>query len=273
MSENTMISKIANTVGLTENTVRLYLCKTHDAHVTPGSTVEKVRRVAAEMGYVRRQSRGKHDDTIQKIKNILPTLRRVDHPVTSEDIAKALGVYVSTVRKAYSKNSETSEETGRLIRMAGETMGYIPGHRKPRTIKPEHFYFNGNYHTKDEETRRMEQLRAEGYSNAEIAKKIGRSYPTVVSRIGVQPIDMSKTNRAFSQAISKQKNEARRLYVRNHKIAEYNAKVEEHNALKAKVQMMEAEITTQKNKIDRVAAVQIQIPAMNLQNLQPTALN
>ena len=118
----------------------------------------------------------------------------------------------------------------------------------------------------------MEELRARGYSNAEIAKAIGRSYDTILCAIGKQDPELSKQNVAMGAHIRAQKNAARKQYVINKPIREYNRKVEEHNKMKAKVAQMEAELKPQTPVVEQAAQIQIDFPLIDLHTVQPTQL-
>ena len=106
----------------------------------------------------------------------------------------------------------------------------------------------------------------------EIARKIGRSLSMVGNYLGSQDPVLSTQNRVMAQHIRAQKNAARKQYVLNRPILEYNAKVEEHNKLKAKVVQMEAELLPQTPAIEKAAQIKIDFPLVNLSTLKPTAL-
>ena len=133
-------------------------------------------------------------------------------------------------------------------------------------------YYNGNFKTKAEEVTRMKELRAMGYSNTEIAKAIGRCYDTVHRNIGKQDVELSTQNRVMAAHIRAQKNAARRQYVLNKPIREYNAKVEKHNKMKAELNLLQTELLTEKPEIMKAAQTEIKFPMVDLKTLQPTAL-
>ena len=133
-------------------------------------------------------------------------------------------------------------------------------------------YFNGNFKTRQEEVAHMKELRARGYSNLEIAKAVGRCEDTVLRAIGKQDRELWKQNVAMGAHIRAQKNAARKQYVVNKPIREYNKRVEEHNALKAKVAQMEAELKPQTPVVEQAAQIKIDFPLIDLHTVQPTAL-
>ena len=118
----------------------------------------------------------------------------------------------------------------------------------------------------------MKELRSLGYSNAEIAKAIGRHYLCVLKHIGKQDPELSTQNRAMAAHIRAQKNAARKQYVLNKPIREYNKRVEQHNKLKAEITRMEAELRGQTPAIEKAAKIKIDFPLVDLHTVQPTAL-
>ena len=131
--------------------------------------------------------------------------------------------------------------------------------------KAESYWFNGNFHTKAEETKRMEELRKQGFSNAEIAKKIGRVYQTVYKRIGKQPEEMSKQNVALGQIIRAQKNAMRKQYVINKPIIEYNQKVEELNKVKAELDALQKDIAIKQKIAEKNARAKVKCPGITFE--------
>lgn len=130
----------------------------------------------------------------------------------------------------------------------------------------------GNFKTREEEIARMQELRAQGYSNAEIAKAIGRCPDTVRENIGKQDIELSLQNRAMGAHIRAQKNAARKAYVVNKPIREYNKRVEQHNKMKAELALLQVDLLTQKPIIEQAAQTKIDFPLIDLHTVQPTAL-
>ena len=133
-------------------------------------------------------------------------------------------------------------------------------------------WHNGNFKTREEEIARMKQLRAKGYSNPEIAKSIGRSEFTVLRAIGKQDRELWKQNVAMAAHIRAQKNAARKQYVINKPIREYNKRVEAHNKMKAELNRLQTELLTEKPEIMKAAQTEIKFPLVDLKTIQPTAL-
>ena len=213
----------------------------------------------------------------------------MNRPVTIRDIAAALHMNPSTVSVYLTENSVT--KNGRFspamikVREYAKKVGYDPyvaraynkDHQKEmkehvKNTQLTTYYRGGNFHTKDEEVTRMKELREEGYSNAEIAQKIGRSIYNVWKKIGPQDPELSKQNVAMAAHIRAQKNAARKQYVLNKPIREYNAKVEKHNKMKAELAMIQVELLSEKSSIEKVSQTKISFPLVDLKTLQPTPL-
>lgn len=223
------------------------------------------------------------------IQNPVAQVAAINRPVTIRDIAAALHMSPSTVRVYLGDNSVTrkqkSSQAIMRVREYAKKVGYDPytawsynaDHCKEmvehaKNVKLTTYYRGGNFHTKEEEVARMKELRDEGYSNAEIAKKVGRCSVTVCNNIGPQDPELSRQNVAMAAHIRAQKNAARRQYVINKPIREYNAKVEEHNRMKAQLAMMQVELLTEKPSIEKASMTQISFPFVDLRTVQPTAL-
>lgn len=58
----------------------------------------------------------------------------------------------------------------------------------------------------------MRELRGQGYSNQEIARKIGRCYATVLKHIGKQDVALSRLNMRAAQKVRRDRDNQRRLY-------------------------------------------------------------
>lgn len=130
----------------------------------------------------------------------------------------------------------------------------------------------GNFKTREEEIARMKELRAMGYSNPQIAKMIGRDAHAVLRNIGKQDPELAKQNVAMAAHIRAQKNAARKQYVINKPIREYNRRVEQHNQMKAELNKLQTELLTEKPAIVQAAQMKIDFPLVDLHTVQPTAL-
>lgn len=82
------------------------------------------------------------------------------------------------------------------------------------------YWYNGNYHTREEEYARYASLREEGYSNREIAKLTGRTSLTVRNHIGAQPKVMTHTNRSLGMKKYHQRKKERTMIAQKVKDAE-----------------------------------------------------
>lgn len=215
---------------------------------------------------------------------------------TLQEVAEILGIGASTVRKCFAApnpNSRVHPDTKKAILEACKKLGYIHPRSvagKQRTqerlnaVRQAHFWKGGNFHSKEEEVARMRQLREEGYSNMEIAKKIGRSYQTVRKSIGTQPTDMTLHTKAMSGAARTKKTQERKVYVADHTIRAYNNTLQEINTLrndaKALLEKADSLEKTLKDtlpdvkKAQKVATLPLLTiePAINLASAQPTTI-
>lgn len=263
------MKEMAAAMNLSETTLRVYLSKNRNSPAE-----RRVKEAAMAMGWVpnyRENAKG-HRQALGLVENAMPNLQKKDF-CTIQDIADAVGLHIQTVKRAYANTDKRNGELEAAIRMAGEKMGYVPGNAKPRTEKPVTFYWGGNYHSHADEIARMKQLRDAGFTNKEIARKIGRTYMTVLNNIGRQPAMMTQRSHSLAGTFRTQTTAARAAYLRNKPIADYNAKVEEHNAIKARLHALQAEILTEKPHVENVAKMTVESPQMHLLTLQPTALN
>lgn len=193
----------------------------------------------------------------------------IEKHVTAKDIADKLGVsrpYVSRCLSDSKPVTELNSEKVALVRKVAKEMGY-----DPKTAKENRkFYYNGCFHTRVEEQERMKQLRAEGYSNAEIAAKIGRVVITVRRAIGAQPEDMSRMNRVQGQKNRAAKNEQRRVYVATHTVNTFNEVVDQMGEVNRQI----VSLTAQQKKLEK--QVQEMVPAVKaaakLSKVQPHEL-
>lgn len=280
-----MAKDIAEKMGLSIVTVRQCLGKNSAGFSE--KTVQRVREVANLMGYDPAKGRwygvGIHNQTVEKVKQAMASITKPETYVTMKTIAERLGISVATVMRAYSKKNHRNPELEELVRQAGEKLGYQPGRggkfRYSNIPRPGHYWRNGNFATREAEITRMKELRAQGYTNAEIAKKIGRTPDTVVNNIGRQDKHLTLITMRLSHQRRAEAAAARAAYLRNKPIAEYNAKVDQANELKeaaakalAAAEALHAELSQQQPAIEKLAAQKIPVPQIDLGSLQPTAL-
>ena len=215
----------------------------------------------------------------------------ITRPVTMKDIAEKLGMSVGTVKQYLSPKYHWNGIGVQLVRKTAEEMGYDPKavlaytgalrkgkswkwkrHTEKSNPTPQPRYNGGNFFTKEEEMERMKELRGMGYSNAEIARKVGRSYLTVLVNIGKQDPELSRQNREMAQKYRAQKNAARKQYVVNKPIREYNKRVEQHNRIKAELARLQVALLSEKPEIEQAAQTKIDFPMMQMETVQPVAL-
>ena len=187
----------------------------------------------------------------------------IERRVTQRDIAKAVGVSRNTVANViigFPHDIHYSAETKKKVLDAAKELGYIrhiiADRDEPFRIKvgkpEEHFYHSGNFHSREEEVQHMRYLRAKGYTNAEIAKKVGRSYWMVWSAIGNQPEEYTKMSKKLTGKRISSANAARRALANRARIDELSEKLakldhegeqlaREQEALSAKISANNAE--------------------------------
>lgn len=202
----------------------------------------------------------------------------ITRPVMVKDIAEKLGKSRGCVSFYLAKsNANMQTPTAILIRNTAKEMKYNPVEAKSYAVKTRDgrttsSWYGGNFKSRQEEIARMQELRGKGYSNAEIAKAIGRSYNAVRNNIGKQDPELTIQNRNMAQHIRAQKNAVRKMYVINKNIAQYNAKVEKHNKMKAELNLLQTQLLSEKPEIMKASQTQINVPQVDLKVLTPTAL-
>lgn len=205
-------------------------------------------------------------------------------PVTIRDIAAALHMNPRTVSVYLYDRNRTSANALR-VREYAESVGFdgkkareftfahmTEARQHAKEMEVRYYYHNGNFGTKEAEVQRMKELRDMGYSNREIAQKIGRTWCMVYQYIGKQDPELSRQNRSMAAHIRAQKNAARRQYVLNKPIREYNEKVAKHNKMKAELNLLQTELLVCKPEIMKAAQTEIKFPLVDLKTVQPTAL-
>ena len=253
-----MLKDVAEKLGMPVSSVAGCLCP-HSR--MSKEKIELVRRTVDEMGYVPKAAR-----------------KFVNQPEVKERFCSICGTKLNNVQKKYCTScGKLAQQQARLdwkknnadkMREYRLKWSHKNGHGKNTKT----CYCNGCFHSREDEVRHMKYLREQGYSNAEIAKMIGRTAQTVLANIGKQDPELSKQNVAMAQHIRAQKNAARKAYVINKPIREYNKRVEQHNKMKAELNLLQLDLLTQKPIIEQAAQTKIDFPLVNLSTVQPTAL-
>ena len=221
--------------------------------------------------------------------------------ITSQDIAKKFGVTHRTAECYLAPNSKLNTKTAIAMRDYAKSIGYYSpdgkcdkcGNIFQRKNRQQHlcpacyafmkkkiwkhgtnkkFYHNGCFHSKDEETERMLSLRDEGYSNKEIAEKIGRDYTTVLKTIGYQSKELTKKNQMLGKRICAQKNALRKQFVTNKKISEYNKKVAEFKEKQNELELLRTEISKDTKRVTKLSNKKIKCPEMSIEILKVSAM-
>jgi len=275
---------IANKLGMSVNTVSQYLSPNYPRN---SKGVQIVRKTAEEMGYDSKTAlsycgslwNGRSRKNIDFTK--VPAT--IDGPVTQNKIAEIAGTSIATVHRAlFGGKGDFCEDIRKLATMYGYENPHDPAVKAKREAekaeqKANAYYLNSPFHTAEERKKYMLYLRSQGYGNFEIARKAGTVPKTVRYWIGSEPAELAKHNRSLAQKIRGQKNAARKVYIRNQKVADFNAKAEQHNAIKAEAErlmaqakQMEAVLKPEEQKI--VAMAVPAMPVINLAAVQPTQL-
>lgn len=158
--------------------------------------------------------------------------------VTARDIATRTGFSVVSVQKALGSAPTTlSPATVQQIRDVAAEMGYdaTPYH-------PKGYLHRSNFPSPEVELERMEILRSQGYSNADIARKTGASYQRVLYRLGKQPKAITKMNCAASAIGRHLRSIQRERY-------QLQPKLEEYSAAQAQLEQLQAEETALRAKV------------------------
>lgn len=141
------------------------------------------------------------------------TLSTSTNPVTAKMIAEKIGMNIGTVRQCLTKNARKYKtDTVERVRKVAREMGYDPHYAMAANAQAL-YLSRSNFPSMEVETSRMMILREQGYSNAEIAKMIGKGHQTVLKRIGCQDNELSNQNRAAANYLRAQKNLRRKVYV------------------------------------------------------------
>lgn len=269
---------IAEKLGMSLSTVKQYMSP---GYRWSGKGVQLVRKTAEEMGYDPKAAlsyggsiwRGKSRKT-GAYHNLSDAPDHIDGPVTLKRIAEIAGVSVPTVQR------EIKKQAGPIWELALK-YGY-ENFRDPAVIerkakekaerKAQEYYKNTPFHSVEERTKYMLYLRSQGYGTFDIARMAGTTPKTVRYHIGSEPVELANQNRAMGQHIRAQKNAARKQYVINKPIREYNKRVEQHNQMKAELNKLQTELLTEKPAIVQAAQMKINFPLVDLHTVQPTAL-
>lgn len=129
--------------------------------------------------------------------------------------------------------------------------------------KESRYWYGGCFHTKAEENNRMIELREQGFSNEEIAKKIGRVRETIRRAIGAQPEEMTKKNHQIGAKIYAQKNAARKQYVIDQSVAEYNKLVEEVRSVEAHLSKIKQDLAAKEQAVQKNARRTVKTPSIS----------
>ena len=216
--------------------------------------------------------------------------------ITTQEIAEKFGVTVGTVRVYLKPSSNVKSQRADVIREYAALNGWYEHMKKcpvcGREFKPgsnnakycpecrgkafkdyqaayynekkkSRYWYGGCFHTKAEENNRMIELREQGFSNEEIAKKIGRVRETVRRTIGSQPEEMTRKNRVMGHKIIAQKNAARKQYVIDKSVNEYNQLVEEVRSVEAHLSKIKQDLAAKEQAVHKNARRTVNAPSIS----------
>lgn len=131
--------------------------------------------------------------------------------ITAKDIATALNMPISTVRKSLCKNpGSISYHKVALVREYAESVGYDPklaaGEWRGGRSK---YIKESPFNTYSEFVSHCKQLRKNGWTNAEIAKGCGCTHKAILNAIGKQPAEYTAMSIALAGERRVRKNLAR----------------------------------------------------------------
>ena len=191
---------------------------------------------------------------------------------THKEIAAVLGVGAGTVSKSLEENhGHVAKSTVERVQAKAREMGWIPRSERPAPDKRR--WCNTVFESRQKMVETMLDLRKSGYGNTTIAKKCGVVTVTVRRNIGPTPPSLMHHNRVVAQALRTQKNAARKLYLRNLPVAEYNDKVAIYKKLEAEAAEAKRKAEEAKAQAEEAAKRIVAVPKVNLAALKPTPLN
>ena len=200
--------------------------------------------------------------------------------VTLKTLASMANVTIPTVSRHIKNKKGVSYELALKYGYENPQDPAVKEKRKAEKAeqKAKEYYRGTPFHSAEERKEYMLRLREQGYGNFEIARKAGTVPVTVRRWIGSEPVELAKHNRIMAAKFRAQKNAARKVYLHNQKVADFNMKAEQHNAIKAEAErlmaqakQMEAALKPEEQKIAAMAMPAV--PHVNLATVQPTQLN
>lgn len=243
-------------------------CERLGLHYDPIAEAEYYEQLKAQKRKAKAAANEKHID--------FSAISIPSEPVKSQrEIGKLIGVRLAVVNRALRGGKDGySAEIRKLAQMCGYENRTSAEYKAKKVAEKaaNSWWYDTPFHTKGDRIAYFRYLRSQGFGNTEIAKKAGTTRQTVRRNIGSTPADLAKHNRIVGAKLGVVKRMARKQYLRNKPIAEYNAKVDERNALKEKMAKLDAEIAEKQPAIEKLAAQKIPAPQLNLSSLSPTPL-
>lgn len=183
--------------------------------------------------------------------------------ITVQEIAKEFGILPQSVYACLAPTSKARGPRAEQIRSYAYKCGWKPLAQREKESKPLHYWYDGCFLTKAEEIKRMEELRAVGYSNDEIAKKVGRSLSTIYNGIGAQPKEITDKNIKMRGKIRSQKNAERKQCVIDKSVNEYNKLVEEVRSVEAHLSKIKQDLAAKEQAVQKNARRTVKTPSIS----------
>lgn len=250
------LSIVAENLGISSAKAR---CMYYDPSAYKEKGENPVAKAMSDMGFIVAKNKRRTPEKTDVIRQRMLAIPEGVKAKNYKDVAQILGIPYQTVRNAMSTSvhNRYSTDLCSIVHDACEKLDVVSPRSPEGKVKAKErylhmlrsrYYQGGNFHTEAEEIQRMQKLREEGYTNIEISRKVGRSYTTVLKKLGYQPKDMTENSMAKSGEARARKNQERKVYTANHTILAYNDTVHEIRSLRdeAKVLLDKAEYLEKK---------------------------
>lgn len=112
------------------------------------------------------------------------------------------------------------------------------------------FWYNGNFHSHEDEVSHMRELRNRGYNNREIAKMVGRSIQTIYDAIGKQPKIMTELSLKLAGEHKAKANHNRKIAIATAKREAYERLIAEQAQANAEKESLIAKLNSIQKTLD-----------------------
>ena len=260
---------VANVVGCSKKSVECVFAKNESQRKHVGKVLrEKILKAVEEIGYDPQKA---HDarHAIRAEKRTTPTIF---------ELSQAVGCSASVVNNVFLGTRKVSKELTAQVLKKAEEIGFV---YRPHMKREDRIAFEAaekerrfslryaGFKNVEEQNQYMKAMRTMGYSNVQIARKVGLTDKTVLRRIGSQPEDMSRDNRIAGQKHRAAENQRRRIYVDTHLVRTYNNMVMECG----KIREQAAELVSKADELTKeIIKMQPQVAKATLSTEKPAQL-